>query len=44
MDMPDLRPVDPIRPSRARYVQIAVAAFIILAFLFAMLANIESWR
>jgi len=44
MDMPDLRPVDPIRPSRARLVQIAVAAFILLTFLFVMFANIEEWR
>ena len=44
MDMPDLRPVDPIRPSRARLVQIAVAAFILLTFLFALFANIEEWR
>ena len=44
MDMPDLRPVDPIRRSRLRLVQIAVAAFILLTFLFAMFANIEEWR
>ena len=37
MDMPDLRPM---RPSRGRIAQIAVAAFILLTFAFAMLVNI----
>jgi len=44
MDMPDLRPIDSIRPGRARLVQVAVAAFILLTFLFVLFANIEEWR
>ena len=44
MDMPDLRPIEPMRPSRARLVQIAVAAFILLTFVFAMIINISEWR
>jgi hypothetical protein len=33
-----------MRPSRGRIVQIAVAAFILLTFAFAMLVNISEWR
>jgi hypothetical protein len=44
MDMPDLRPSEPMQPSRRRILQIAVAAFILLTFVFAMLVNISEWR
>jgi len=44
MDMPDLRPIERMRPSRARFAQIAVAAFILLTFVLAMIINISEWR
>jgi hypothetical protein len=33
-----------MRPSRGRIAQIAVAAFILLTFAFAMLVNVSEWR
>ena len=44
MDMPDLKPIQPPRQGTKRLVLMGVAAFIILAFLFAMMANIPEWR
>jgi hypothetical protein len=44
MEMPDLRPIKPLRRGRRRLVQIAVAAFMILTFAFATLVNISEWR
>jgi len=44
MDTPDLRPMQPIAPRGGRLVQLAVAAFILLTFAFAMWINISEWR
>ena len=44
MDMPDLKPIQSPRQGSKRLILFGVAAFMILAFLFAMMANIPEWR
>jgi hypothetical protein len=44
MDMPDLKPIQPPRQGSKRLILFGVAAFMVPAFVFAMMANIPEWR
>jgi hypothetical protein len=44
MEMPDLKPIQPPRQGSKRLILFGVAAFMVPAFVFAMMANIPEWR